>query len=198
MINSIQGTITAKDSAYVYIENGGIEWRLHASTRSIQSLPQVGEQARIFAYLHHREDQMALYGFSAMEERFLFLDLLRVSGIGPRQALRILSGMSVDEFVSSLDADDVDALSRIPGLGKKTAQKIILTLRGRLTLPQAEDADTPNVEIIAALAEMGFDRQSATKAVERVAADVRSEGLQGEDAEKELFRRAIVSLSSNQ
>ena len=141
---------------------------------------------------------MALYGFSAMEERFLFLDLLRVSGIGPRQALRILSGMSVDEFVSSLDADDVDALSRIPGLGKKTAQKIILTLRGRLTLPQAEDADTPNVEIIAALAEMGFDRQSATKAVERVAADVRSEGLQGEDAEKELFRRAIVSLSSNQ
>ena len=198
MINSIQGNITAKDAAYVYLENGGVEWRLHASTRSIQSLPQIGQQARIFTYLHHREDQMALYGFSAMEERFLFLDLLRVGGIGPRQALRILSGMSVDEFVSSLDADDVVALSRIPGLGKKTAQKIILTLRGRLTLPHEEEVDTPNVEIIAALAEMGFDRQSATKAVERIAGEVRSEGLQGEDAEKEIFRRAIVSLSSNQ
>ena len=198
MINSIQGSITAKDAAYVYVENGGVEWRLHASTRSIQSLPQIGQQARIFTYLHHREDQMALYRFATMEERFLFLDLLRVGGIGPKPALRILSGMSVDEFVSSLDADDVDTLSRVPGLGKKTAQKIILTLRGRLTLPQEEDADTPNAEIITALAEMGFDRQSATKAVARVAADVRSEGLQREDAEKEIFRRTIVSLSSNQ
>ncbi|MAG14152.1 MAG: Holliday junction branch migration protein RuvA [Spirochaetales bacterium] len=198
MINSITGVMTGKDTEYVYLENGGIEWSVRVSARTAHALPPSGREARIFTYLHHREDQMALYGFSSVEERYLFLDLLRVGGIGPKQALRILSGMSVDEFVTSLDADDVDGLSRVPGLGKKTAQKIILTLRGRLSLPPDEETPAQNAEIVAALVEMGFDRQTGTKAVERAASDVRDEGLRDEEAEKEIFRRAIVSLSSNQ
>ena len=198
MINSIQGVVTAKNPDTLYLENGGVEWSMQVSGRSLQSLPPVGQQARVLVYLHHREDQMTLYGFSVAEERFLFLDLLRVGGIGPKQALRILSGMSVDEFIRNLDADDVDALSRLPGLGKKTAQKIILTLRGRLTLPQEGDSETPYEEIVAALVEMGFERQTATKAIGVIASDVRSEKLEEADVEKEIFKRAIVQLSSNQ
>lgn len=198
MINSIQGVVTAKNPDTLYLENGGVEWSMQVSGRSLQSLPPVGQQARVLVYLHHREDQMTLYGFSVAEERFLFLDLLRVGGIGPKQALRILSGMSVDEFIRNLDADDVDALSRLPGLGKKTAQKIILTLRGRLTLPHEGDSETPYEEIVVALVEMGFERQTATKAIGVIASDVRSEKLEEADVEKEIFRRAIVQLSSNQ
>ena len=142
---------------------------------------------------------MTLYGFAGTDERFLFHDLLRVSGIGPKQAIRILSGMSVEQIVKSLDADDIDGLSRIPGLGKKTAQKIILALRGRLTLPQEDDEKVkPFAEIVTALIEMGFEKQSATRVVERCAADISEESMSSEDREKEIFRRAIVSLSSHQ
>jgi Holliday junction DNA helicase RuvA len=141
---------------------------------------------------------MVLFGFSSRDERMLFHDLLRVGGIGPKQAIRILSGMSVEQFVSSLDADDVDGLSSIPGLGKKTAQKIILTLRGRLTVTEDEDdTEVPFADIIAALADMGFDRQSASKVVKKCSTDVGESKLSPEEKEKEILRRAIVSLSSN-
>ena len=198
MINSLHGTVSWKSSSEVFIENNGVEWSVTISERTSRDLPTVGEKTRILTYLHHREDQMTLYGFAHAEERLLFHDLLRVSGIGPKQAVRILSGMGVDQFAKNLDADDVDGLSRIPGLGKKTAQKIILTLRGRLTLIQSDDdKPTPFAEIVTALVDMGFDRPSASKAVQRCAQEI-GEGTGGiEEQEKEIFRRAIVSLSSN-
>ena len=190
MINSLTGTITHKGTSEVFLENLGIEWQISVSERTAGELPSPGEEVRVYTYLHHREDQMVLFGFAGVEERFLFHDLLRVAGIGPKQAIRILSGMSVDQFVKNLDADDVDALTRIPGLGKKTAQKIILTLRGRLTAQQSDDdGEKPFGEIVTALVDMGFDRQSAARAVAKCSAD--------ETDEKEIFRRAIVALSSN-
>ena len=190
MINSLTGTITYKGTSEVFLENLGIEWQISVSERTAGELPSPGEEVRVYTYLHHREDQMVLFGFAGVEERFLFHDLLRVAGIGPKQAIRILSGMSVDQFVKNLDADDVDALTRIPGLGKKTAQKIILTLRGRLTAQQSDDdGEKPFGEIVTALVDMGFDRQSAARAVAKCSAD--------ETDEKEIFRRAIVALSSN-
>ena len=198
MINSLKGTITHKGAAEVYLESRDIEWQLSVSERTARDLPAVGNEVRVYTYLHHREDQMVLFGFASVEERFLFHDLLRVAGIGPKQAVRILSGMSVDQFVKNLDSDDVDALARIPGLGKKTAQKIILTLRGRLTTQQSEEgAEKPFTEIVTALVDMGFDRQSAAGVVAKCAAEVSGEFDDEESGEKEIFRRAIVALSSN-
>ncbi len=199
MINSLRGTLTHKGLSEIFIENRDIEWRISVSERTARDLPAVGNEVKVYTYLHHREDQMVLFGFAAVEERFLFHDLLRVAGIGPRQAIRILSGMSVQEFVKNLDADDVDSLSRIPGLGKKTAQKIILTLRGRLTATREEEGESQAFsEIISALADMGFDRQSAAKTVSSLVSEVSAEFEDSESQEKEIFRRAIVALSSNQ
>ena len=199
MINSLTGKITHKGVSEVFLESRDIEWQLTVSERTARQLPPAGKEVRVYTYLHHREDQMVLYGFAGVEERFLFHDLLRVAGIGPKQAIRILSGMSVDQFVKNLDSDDVDALARIPGLGKKTAQKIILTLRGRLTAQQSDDpAEKPFAEIVNALADMGFDRQNAAKAVAKCAAEISEEPIGEEESEKEIFRRAIVALSSNQ
>ncbi len=197
MINSLKGTITHKGANEVFIETREIEWRLSVSERTARDLPAVGNEVRVYTYLHHREDQMVLFGFAHVEERFLFHDLLRVSGIGPKQAVRILSGMSVDQFIKNLDSDDVDALTRIPGLGTKTAQKIILTLRGRLTAQQSEDGtEKPFADIVTALADMGFDRQSAAGAVAECAAEISGQFEDEESQEKEIFRRAIVALSS--
>ncbi len=198
MINSLRGTLTYKGLTEIYLENSDIEWQITVSERTARELPTVGNKVRLYTFLYHREDQMMLFGFASVEERYLFHDLLRVSGIGPRQAVRILSGMSVDELVKCLDGDDVDSLSRIPGLGRKTAQKIILTLRGRLTAQKGEEeAAGAYGEIITALVDMGFDRQSAVKTVSSLALELSGEQDTGE-REKEIFRRAIVALSSNQ
>ncbi|MBN1686780.1 MAG: Holliday junction branch migration protein RuvA [Spirochaetales bacterium] len=199
MINSLRGTITYKGSTEIHLENRDVEWRLTVSERTARDLPAVGNEARVYTHLHHRDDQMVLFGFARVEERFLFHDLLRVSGIGPKQAIRILSGMSVDEFVKSLDSDDVDSLSRIPGLGRKTAQKIILTLRGRLTVQQEDEGEAkPFAEIVSALADMGFDRPSAARIVSSLIPEISAEFEDPASREKEIFRRAIVALSSNQ
>jgi len=199
MINSLHGTLTYKGLNEICLESGSIEWSITVSERTARDLPGPGNQVRVYTFLHHREDQMILFGFARVEERYLFHDLLRVSGIGPKQAVRILSGMSVEEIIKCLDADDVDALSRVPGLGKKTAQKIILTLRGRLTAQKGEDEEPAAFsEIVTALADMGFDRQNASKTVAALANEISESTEATEDQEKEIFRRAIVALSSNQ
>ena len=178
------------------LQTEGIEWDIQVPSSSADGLPSAGVAARVFVYMHHREDQLGLYGFATPEERSLFLDLLKVAGIGPRQAIRILSGMNVQDFVDSLDGDDVDRLSSIPGLGKKTAQKIILTLKGSLSL-QKDRSDGLYADIINALVQMGFDRQSVDGAVRQQVKNLMSENIAAEDREKELMRRAIIALSSN-
>lgn len=196
MFNSISGVISYKGTSEVYVQNGGVEWVLQVTASTLEKLPAVGEEARIFTYLHHKEDQMTLFGFSSSDQRSVFLDLIRVSGIGPKQAIKILSGMSVDDFVNSLDNDDVDNLSRIPGLGRKTAQKIVLALRGKLSL-QSASSKSAFEDIISALVEMGFERQNASRTVENLAAEMKIEDLGDDEREKELFRRSIVLLSAN-
>ena len=199
MIHSLTGTVSGGDENSLLIKtDGGIEWSLQISTTTASALPRSGSQVRVFTYLHHREDQMILFGFASAEERSVFLDLLKVSGIGTRQALRILSGMSVIELVRSLDAEDVDSLSRVPGLGKKTAQKILLTLRGKLSLA-TERTEEPSDEIVNALVEMGFDRSKAQSAISAVRTEAKQGGTSGdadELLEAELIKEAIVRLSS--
>ncbi len=199
VIHSLTGTVSGGDENTLLMKtDGGIEWMLQISTTTASALPRPGNQVRVLTHLHHREDQMILFGFGTTEERSVFLDLLKVSGIGTRQALRILSGMSVTELVRSLDSEDVDSLARVPGLGKKTAQKILLTLRGKLSLAR-ERKEEPADEIVNALVEMGFDRSKAQSAIAAVRSDAPKGSPRGGGEaleEAELIKEAIVRLSA--
>lgn len=194
MYNSLKGLLTQKSAGRVCVETGGVEYELDTSYATVSRLPAAGSAVRIFTYLHHREDILRLYGFADEEERALFFDLIKVDGIGPKQALRILSGTSVESFSLILEAGDVDSLKRIPGLGVKTAQKIILALKGKLSLKESGTNEAGS-ELSAALADMGFDGKKAGIVVKKLLDEYREQGLQGEALEKEVFRQAIVQLS---
>lgn len=198
MYNSIKGVVTEKGLDYIYLDNGGIEWDIKTTGVSLSSFPSVNQEARAFIYLHHKEDQMTLFGFSTKDERTLFLDLISVSGVGPKGALKILSGVTVVQLVEYLDNGDVKALSSLPGLGKATAQKIILKLKGKLKIEteseiEEESADS---EIIESLTSMGFDRKLVKKAVTHILKDDKVKTLTEEKRDQEIIRRAIIALSS--
>lgn len=196
MFNSLYGTLTHKDDSKVFLELNGIEWQIMMPFNSITRLPPSGENARIYTYLQHSQDIMQLFGFSNPRERSLFLDLLKVGGIGPKQAIKILSGIEVDNFIKQLDDNDVDALTRLPGLGKKTAQKIILALRGKLSFEEKPSAHRADSDIVNALVDMGFDRKSAEAAVKHAAEEEDTMSVPDSEKEQTIFRRAIILLSS--
>jgi holliday junction DNA helicase RuvA len=192
MFNSVTGQITYKGEERVCLQTGGVEWDLTISRRALDRLPPVGQVARVYTYLLHREDSMRLYGFSDLAERALFLDLQKVDGVGPRGALKMLSGIDREKFAQALEADDVDALSSLPGIGKRTAQKIILTLKGKLTQTVESAARSAEDDIATALVGMGFDRRTARSAVEAAAKSMAGQGKKGEELERELFKRAVA------
>lgn len=196
MFNSVTGRITEKRPGQLFLENNGVEWDITIPDSSLARLGTVGAQARIFVYLHHRDDQMKLFGFSAPEERTLFLELLKVEGVGPRQAIRILSGGTIEQFIARLDEGDADALSQLPGIGKKTAQKIVLALRGKLSL-EPEGGRQGNDEIAAALIDMGFDRRRSAESVAAVLEEIRKESS-NPASEEEILKRAILRLSGSE
>lgn len=197
MWNSIKGVVTHIGAENLYLENGGIEWEMEASSMTLAKLPRGGQEVRVYTYLQHKEDLMKLYGFINPAEKRLFISLISVSGVGPKLALKILSGMKPEELAVSLDREDVDNLSRIPGLGKKTAQKIILALRGKLTTDdEAALAPSGGNELVEALAAMGFDKKSAAKTVLRIMESPACQGLEGAALEQEVMRLAIVDLST--
>lgn len=195
MFHSISGAITSRGPNSLCIMTGGIEWELEVSGFTLRELSHATE-ARVFTYLYHREDQMRLYGFASSEERRVFLELTKVSGIGPRAAVRILSASSPDRLLALLQTEDVDGLVLLPGLGRKTAQKIILALRGKLVSQDTESVGT-HTELVEGLAEMGYDRAAAARIVAEIAGTVSEElpALSPNDAEQEVFRRAIMRLS---
>jgi holliday junction DNA helicase RuvA len=192
MFNSISGELTFKGDERLCLQTGGVEWELIVSRKALERLPAVGAAARVFTYLIHREDSMRLYGFSDTAERSLFLDLQKVEGMGPKGAMKILSGVDREQFTQALDHDDVDALSTIPGVGKKTAQKIILTLKGKLTSTSEQPEKSLEEDITSALVGMGFDRKLARSAVASAAKSIGGRDLKGEDLERELFRSAVA------
>jgi len=197
MFNSIKGIVTAKGTDYIRLENSGIEWEIKTTIVSLSDFPGRGQDARAYVYLHHKEDQMTLFGFSSGDERTLFLDLISVSGVGPKGALKILSGVSVGRFVEFLETEDVKSLSSLPGLGTKTAQKIILQLKGKLKLESGENPeDQSHKEIIESLISMGFEKKHVKKAVEDILKDDRVRQLSGEKQDQEIIHQAIVILST--
>lgn len=201
MFNSITGILTGKTLDSVYIETLGIEWEVFVSTLALESFGVIGKEVKVYTWMYHREDQMRLFGFPSQAERSLFLDLTKVDGVGPRQAIKIMSGLPAGVLEQALEEGDLDKLQRAPGVGKKTAQKMILTLKGKLTSSPESNVKGQGRErseyedIVNALTEMGFERRLVLVQVETIAEDLKLHGKNPKENEQELFRKAIVALS---
>jgi Holliday junction DNA helicase RuvA len=191
MFNSLNGILSGQKPGFLYLTTSGVEWELETSSFTQRALSGASE-IRVFTYLYHREDQMRLYGFADEQERRVFLELLKVSGIGPRAALKLLSATSANRLITLLESEDVNELSKLPGIGKKTAQKVILTLRGSLVSEETDESPLSD-EILDSLVEMGFERAGASRVVSRLLAE--HAGKDSGEQEREVFRRAIVELS---
>lgn len=193
MYNSLTGKITEKGINYLCLQIGGIEWMLLVSLNSLDRCT-IGDEKRLFIYLQHKEDSMTLFGFITGDERMLFLDLIKVNGVGAKAAQKILSGIKPSEFIRCLDDEDVDRLTKVPGLGKKTAQKIILALKGKLKLEddvvKESSRDSVDKEILDSLVAMGFDKKKAKIILVDIISnsDISDEG--------EVLRQAIIKLST--
>ncbi|MDR1308110.1 MAG: Holliday junction branch migration protein RuvA [Treponema sp.] len=196
MFNSIRGTITEKRADTLRVETGGVEWDILVPATDLGRLPPPGETGRVYTWLYHKETEMRLFGFADEVRRSTFLELLKVEGIGPRGAVKIMGGIGQEEMEAALETEDLSRLLAVPGLGKKTAQKMLLALKGKLRF---DDAAAPRItgpygELIEALAGMGYDRKAAADALAKAAAELPPD-LAGADREQRLFREAIVALS---
>lgn len=175
----ITGTIEETDLNGVVIDNNGIGYYVQCPSNVMNSVSS-GQNSKIFTYQHVREDAIILYGFLTKEDRTMFLRLISVSGIGPKIALQVLSSLSASDLAVILVGGDANALTKVPGIGKKTAQRIILELREKVDNDELVTAtvqkgtalqSTMISDAIYALAALGYSSQEASKAVETVAPD---------------------------
>ncbi len=185
MIGRIVGTLIEKAPPELLIDVNGIGYEVSASMTTIYDLPQVGAQVTLYTHFQVKEDAQTLYGFIDKSERALFRILIKVNGIGPKMALAILSSMSAEELISNVQESDVTALTKIPGVGKKTAERLIVELRDKLGQAAKTDLfSTPAVlrqvkadprqEAEAALISLGYKPQEAAKAISSVPMDASS------------------------
>ncbi|MDI3263352.1 MAG: Holliday junction branch migration protein RuvA [Fulvimonas sp.] len=192
MIGRLRGTLVWRQPPWLLIDVGGVGYELEAPMSTIYDLPPPGQEVVLLTHHAVKEDSVALYGFLREAERALFRNLQKVSGIGARIALAVLSGVSTDDFARLVQAGDIAALTRIPGIGKKTAERIVVELRDRLggeavavRLPgtgAVRPAD-PAGEAGAALQQLGYKPAEAARLIQQVAAD-------GDDAEA-IIRKAL-------
>lgn len=161
MIITLRGTVTHKGVGFAIVEVAGVGYKVQLSSGTLAELP-CGEEVRLWTHEHLRDDSRELFGFRNERERALFLKLLDVSGVGPKTALHTLSLGKIDEIERKIDEADADWLSRVPGVGKKTAQKIILELKGKLVSVGA--ADAASEELTHALVNLGYSREQAREA----------------------------------
>jgi Holliday junction DNA helicase RuvA len=194
VFNSIRGTVTGRSGDAVFLfSGGGLEWEIAMPESDIAGLPE-GE-CRVFTWLYHREDTMRLFGFCNEKRRSTFLELLKVEGIGPKGALKIMGGIGQGDLEQALETGDLARLEAVPGLGKKTAQKMLLALKGKLVSSSGSGRTAgPHSDLVNALAEMGYDRRAAADAIAK-AESLLPEGAGKDEKEKLLFKNAIVYLS---
>ncbi len=169
MIASLQGKLESLGGDWAIINVNGIGFQVYMPTSTLSTLGAIGKEIRLHTHLHLREDNVALYGFASNEELVLFQTLTSVSGIGPKLALAMLSAMTVEQLTMAIATGSVDLLKTIPGIGKKTADRIILELKekigaGWITTPAAQIAQE-NGDVLAVLTSLGYSVAEATRAV---------------------------------
>jgi holliday junction DNA helicase RuvA len=194
MIAHLRGKLLAKHPNQAIVETGGVGYDVTITVPTFSDLPSIGAEVALHIHTHVREDVIALYGFLSSAEKLLFEKLITVSGIGPKLAITTLSGMPADEMVGAIRGNDVARLTRIPGIGRKTAERMVLELRDKLpaTAPAAV-AVTPSgateEDVLSALVNLGYQRAAAEKALE---ASVKNGKGGSFDM---LFRSTLAALS---
>lgn len=181
MIGRLRGTLLLKQPPWVMLEASGVGYELEVSLATFGELPTLGEEAVLYTHLAVREDAHLLYGFATLDERGLFRSLIRVNGVGAKMALLILSGMSADTFARCVQEGDTTALTRLPGIGKKTAERLIVEMRDRLqTLDKVATGvfvtaeagvltpPDPVEDAISALIALGYKPPDATRMIKAI------------------------------
>lgn len=195
VIAHLRGQILSKTPNSVVLDCGGVGYELAISVATFTELAAEGKEARLHVHTHVREDALALFGFAELAEKRLFEKLLTISGIGPKLAITVLSGISAERLVGAIRAGDHATLTKIPGIGKKTAERVVLELKDKLgdmagAAPQTGATSLGAVaeDVLSALVNLGYPRPVAQKAVEAAA-------LPGTEADFErLFRAAMAAV----
>jgi Holliday junction DNA helicase RuvA len=194
MIGSLRGRIGSKSPPQLTIEVGGVGYELEAPMSTFFHLPAVGQEVHLLTHFVVREDAQLLYGFATSDERRLFRSLIKVSGIGPKIGLALLSGISVEAFALCVQNQDVAALIRVPGIGRKTAERLLIEMRDRLG--PTDDATgrvvvaagaSPEAEAFGALIALGYRPAEATRLLKAAGP--------GTHSTEELIRRALQSAA---
>jgi holliday junction DNA helicase RuvA len=195
MIGSLRGRLTAKHPPQLMLDVGGVGYEIEAPMSTFYGLPATGAEVSLYTHLVVREDAHILFGFGTDRERRLFRELLKVSNVGPKLALALLSGMSVDNFLMCIEAQDVDTLVRIPGVGRKTAERLLVEMRdrvkgfgelGAVALPGGGATDMavgPQAEAFSALVALGYKPAEVTRLLKAVDASVQKT--------EEIIRKAL-------
>ena len=179
MIGRLKGILVHKQPPWLVVDVHGVGYELEAPMSTFYDLPEIGREVSLFTHYAQKEDSVSLYGFLSESERRLFRDVQRVSGIGATIALAVLSGVSVDEFARQVQTGDVTALTRIPGIGKKTAERMVVELRDRAAdllggaspIAMGKGPADPLSEAIVALQQLGYKPAEAQRMAKNAASD---------------------------
>jgi Holliday junction DNA helicase RuvA len=198
VIGFLRGRLAAKQPPQLVLDVGGVGYEIEAPMSTFYGLPSVGAEIQLHTHLVVREDAHVLYGFGTERERSLFRELIKVSGVGPRIALAILSGVTVDEFHRCVEGHDVASLVRVPGIGRKTAERLVIELRDRLKgvagaafvpgAAAAGSAGAAQAEAFAALVALGYKPPEVTRLLQKVDPSV--------SGTEELIRHALRAAAS--
>jgi len=204
VIGRLRGIILEKQPPLVLLETNGVGYEVQLPMTCFYELPDLGQEAIIFTQFIVREDAQLLYGFNDKQERALFRELIKVNGVGPKLALAILSGMSAQQFVSAVEKEEITALIKLPGVGKKTAERLVVEMKDRfkglngdlfnnhtdITLPasasKAKESDAEG-EAVAALISLGYKPPEASRMISKVA----KSGAESETLIREALRAAL-------
>jgi len=195
MIAHLRGRLLARHPNQVVVETGGVGYEVAISVPTFSNLPPVGSEVALHIYTHVREDLIALYGFLRPAEKQLFEKLIAVSGIGPKLAITALSGMPAQELTEAIRGNDLSRLTRVPGIGRKTAERLVLELRDKLPSPTAGEVPQPpsgtpvEEDVLSALTNLGYPRAAAEKAFSAAAKNGMDQGFEA------MFKRTLAALS---
>jgi Holliday junction DNA helicase RuvA len=199
MIGHLRGVLVDKRPNQILVDVGGVGYQVSIPLSTFYALGELHSEITLLVHTHLREDSIALYGFLTAREKHFFEMLISASGVGPGLALKILSGMNVDELVPAIRQGDLVQLTRIPGVGRKTAERIVVELRDKLAAMQAPEEEKPaasktgiEADAVSALLNLGYDRRAAEKAVAEAKPTGAGAGFEA------LLRAALKQLSGAQ